>query len=147
MLEIEVTENAMIQNIESAQTTIQHLRNMGIKSSLDDFGTGYSSLHHIKKFPIDSLKIDISFISNILNNTDDVAIVSAIIGMAHAMGIKVIAEGVENNEQLMLLKELECDQVQGYYISRPKPQEDASALLQEQNILENGINNVYQRQK
>ena len=147
MLEIEVTENAMIQSIESAQTTIQHLRNMGIKSSLDDFGTGYSSLHHIKKFPIDSLKIDISFISNILNNTDDVAIVSAIIGMAHAMGIKVIAEGVENNEQLMLLKELECDQVQGYYISRPKPQEDASALLQEQNILENGINNVYQRQK
>lgn len=113
---------------------------MGIKSSLDDFGTGYSSLHHIKKFPIDSLKIDISFISNILNNTDDVAIVSAIIGMAHAMGIKVIAEGVENNEQLTLLRNLECDQVQDYFISRPKPQEDASALLRAQTIPANEMN-------
>lgn len=147
MLEIEVTENAIIQNIDSARSTIQNLRDIGIKSSLDDFGTGYSSLHHIKQFPIDSLKIDISFISNILTNTDDLAIVSAIIGMAHAMGIKVIAEGVENNEQLTLLNELGCDQVQGYYISRPKPQEDASTLLQEQNILENEINNTGQRQQ
>ena len=139
MLEIEITENAMIQNIEIAQSTIQHMRNRGIKSSLDDFGTGYSSLHHIKQFPIDSLKIDISFISNILNNSDDVAIVSAIIGMAHAMGIKVIAEGVENNEQLMLLRELKCDQVQGYFISRPKPQEDASALLRAQTSAANEV--------
>lgn len=140
MLEIEITENAMIQNIERAQSTIQHFRNIGIKSSLDDFGTGYSSLHHIKQFPIDSLKIDISFINNILNNTDDVAIVSAIISMAHAMGIKVIAEGVENNEQLTLLRDLECDQVQGYFISRPKPQEDASALLRAQSTPANELN-------
>lgn len=139
MLEIEITENAMIQNIEVAQSTIQHFRNIGIKSSLDDFGTGYSSLHHIKQFPIDSLKIDISFINNILNDTNDVAIVSAIISMAHAMGIKVIAEGVENNEQLTLLRDLECDQVQGYFISRPKPQQDASALLRAQPTISSPI--------
>lgn len=135
LLEIEVTENAMIHNISRATTSIEKLRSIGIKSSLDDFGTGYSSLHHIKQFPIDSLKIDISFINNILNNKDDVAIVSAVINMSHAMGIKVIAEGVENNEQLLLLKELGCDQVQGYFISRPKPQADMTILLESQSSI------------
>lgn len=129
LVEIEVTEYTMVHNIEAVTTIIENLRRIGIKVSLDDFGTGYSSLHYIKKFPIDSLKIDISFIQNITTDTSDFAIVSAIIAMAHAMNIKVIAEGVENNEQLQILKELHCDQIQGYIFSRPKSGPEATELL------------------
>ena len=129
LIEVEITENTMLHDIDTVSSIIGQLRNLGINSSLDDFGTGYSSLHYIKKFTIDSLKIDISFINNITTDADDVAIVSAIIAMAHAMNVKVIAEGVENNEQLIILKDLGCDEIQGFIFSRPKPAEEATALL------------------
>ena len=129
LLEIEITENTVLHDVDTVTSIISELRLLGISSSLDDFGTGYSSLHYIKKFTIDSLKIDISFINNITTDTDDVAIVTAIIAMAHAMHVRVIAEGVENNEQLKLLKELGCDEIQGYIYSRAKPKEEATLLL------------------
>lgn len=129
LIEVEITENTMLHDIETVSTIIGQLRTLGINSSLDDFGTGYSSLHYIKKFTIDSLKIDISFINNITTDTDDVAIVSAIIAMAHAMNVRVIAEGVENNEQLNILKHLGCDEIQGYIFSRAKPADEATTLL------------------
>ena len=134
LIEVEITENTMLHDIDTVSSIIGQLRNLGISSSLDDFGTGYSSLHYIKKFTIDSLKIDISFINNITTDADDVAIVSAIIAMAHAMNVKVIAEGVENNEQLNILRELGCDEIQGYIYSRAKPAEEATALLKLNNI-------------
>ena len=129
LIEIEVTEYTMLHDIDKVTAIITHLRKLGISASLDDFGTGYSSLRFIKQFAIDSLKIDISFISNITTSTDDLAIVSAIVTMAHAMNLKVIAEGVENNEQLEILKELGCDQIQGYIFSRPKSGEEVTDLL------------------
>ena len=129
LLEIEITENTVLHDVDTVTSIIAQLRSLGISSSLDDFGTGYSSLHYIKKFTIDSLKIDISFINNITSDPDDVAIVSAIIAMAHAMNVKVIAEGVENKEQLNLLKELGCDEIQGYVYSRAKPKDEATLLL------------------
>jgi diguanylate cyclase (GGDEF)-like protein len=129
LIEVEITENTMLHDVDTVSTIIAQLRNLGITASLDDFGTGYSSLHYIKKFTIDSLKIDISFINNITTDDDDVAIVTAIIAMAHAMHVKVIAEGVENNEQLSILKSLGCDEIQGYIFSRPKPVEEATNLL------------------
>jgi EAL domain-containing protein (putative c-di-GMP-specific phosphodiesterase class I) len=131
-IEIEVTEHTMLHNIETVSTIVKQLRELGIRASLDDFGTGYSSLHYIKRFPVDALKIDISFIQNICTDTDDIAIVSAIITMAHAMNLKVIAEGVENNEQLEILRKLHCDQIQGYIFSRAKPSDEATALLHSQ---------------
>ena len=131
-IEIEVTEHTMLHNIETVSAIVEHLRGIGIKASLDDFGTGYSSLHYIKRFPVDALKIDISFIQNICTDANDIAIVSAIITMAHAMNLKVIAEGVENNEQLQILRELHCDQIQGYIFSRAKPCDEATALLHSQ---------------
>lgn len=134
LLEIEVTEYTMLKNIDKISTIITQLKSLGIGASLDDFGTGYSSLHYIKQFSIDSIKIDISFIHNITTNPDDVAIVSAIIAMAHAMNIQVIAEGVENYEQLKILKELGCDQIQGYIYSRPKPVADVSELLRAKHL-------------
>ena len=134
LIEIEITENTMLHDINTVSIIIGQLRKLGIGSSLDDFGTGYSSLHYIKKFTIDSLKIDISFINNITTDADDVAIVSAIIAMAHAMHVKVIAEGVENNEQLNILRELGCDEIQGYIYSRPKPADEATILLKVNNI-------------
>ena len=134
LIEIEITENTMLHDIDTVSSIIGQLRNLGISSSLDDFGTGYSSLHYIKKFTIDSLKIDISFINNITTSSDDIAIVTAIIAMAHAMNVKVIAEGVENNEQLNILRDLGCDEIQGYIYSRAKPREEATALLKSNNI-------------
>ena len=134
LLEIEVTEYTMLQNIDKVSSIISHLKSLGISASLDDFGTGYSSLHYIKQFSIDSIKIDISFIHNITTNPNDVAIVSAIIAMAHAMKIQVVAEGVENFDQLEVLKELGCDQIQGYIYSRPKPVSDVTELLQEKHL-------------
>ena len=142
LIEVEITENTMLHDIETVSSIIGQLRTLGISSSLDDFGTGYSSLHYIKKFTIDSLKIDISFINNIATDADDIAIVSAIIAMAHAMHVKVIAEGVENNEQLNILRDLGCDEIQGYIYSRPKPHKEATDLLRSNNIRHHEENDV-----
>jgi EAL domain-containing protein (putative c-di-GMP-specific phosphodiesterase class I)/ActR/RegA family two-component response regulator len=126
-LQLEITESVLMQNMEATETALRALSEMGIELSLDDFGTGYSSLSYLKRFPIDVLKIDRSFVRDIPGDADDAAIASAIISMAHSLDIKVIAEGVETLEQLQFLRQRSCDFVQGYYFSVPLP---AEALVQ-----------------
>jgi len=119
-LELEITER-MTMEVDYAIKTLRELNDLGIKISIDDFGTGYSSLSYLKKFPIDYLKIDKSFVMDIMNDESDANIVGTIISMAHNLGLKVIAEGVEDKEQLRFLQLRNCDFVQGYYFSRPIP--------------------------
>ena len=128
-LEIEITESAFMEDIARAAQTLQKLRSLGVHISLDDFGTGYSSLSYLKRLPVDSLKIDRSFISDIAVNREDTAMVSAIIAMAQRLGIRVVAEGVETREQLHNLRQLGCDEAQGYLISRPLTGPDAVELF------------------
>jgi len=118
-LEVEITEGAIMDDVEAAVATMQRLNSSGIGLSIDDFGTGYSSLSYLKRFPIDTLKIDRSFVNDITTDSDDAAIVTAIIAMAHSMGLNVIAEGVETEQQLAFLRALKCDEIQGYLFSRP----------------------------
>ncbi|MFO1430175.1 MAG: EAL domain-containing protein [Candidatus Competibacteraceae bacterium] len=118
-LELELTEGTVMQNAEEAIRILRELKAMGIKLSIDDFGTGYSSLSYLKRFPIDRLKVDKSFVRDITLNEDDAEITRAIIGMAHGLGLKVIAEGVEHEDQLKFLRWQKCDDMQGYYFSRP----------------------------
>ena len=122
-------ESAIMENIDSASSTMRALHSSGIRISVDDFGTGYSSLSHLKRFPINTVKIDGSFIRDITTDPDDAAIVGAIIAMAHDMGFKVIAEGVETQQQLDYLHSLQCDEVQGFLFSPPVPHQEACALL------------------
>lgn len=105
---------------------------MGVRISLDDFGTGYSSLSYLKRFPIDTLKIDQAFVRDIGNNPDDEAIARAIIAMAHTMGMDVVAEGVETQAQMDFMVNEGCDYIQGYLLSRPVPDEELSGLLRRQ---------------
>jgi diguanylate cyclase (GGDEF)-like protein/PAS domain S-box-containing protein len=123
-LELEITESALIYNVESAIITMEELIGLGVSISLDDFGTGYSSLSYLKRFPIDTLKIDKSFITEVTTNPGSEIIVNTIIAMAHSLKLKVIAEGVETEEQLAMLRERGCDQVQGYLFSRPLPYQE-----------------------
>ncbi|MTK12235.1 MAG: EAL domain-containing protein [Clostridiaceae bacterium] len=119
-LELEITES-MTMEVDYAIRTLKELNDLGVKISIDDFGTGYSSLNYLKKFCIDYLKIDKSFVKDIMNNENDAKIVETIISMAHSLGLKVIAEGVEDKEQLRFLQSRHCDFVQGYYFSKPLP--------------------------
>lgn len=128
-LELEITESMIMQNAESAVEILQRFRDMGTHVSIDDFGTGYSSLGYLKRFPIDSLKVDRSFIRDVPQDQDDVAITQAIIAMAHSMNLQVVAEGVELQEQLNFLRGQGCDQIQGYLISAPVPAEAFARLL------------------
>ena len=104
---------------ESAVETLRQIKARGIRLALDDFGTGYSSLSYLKRFPLDALKIDRSFIRDVTENPDDVSIVVAIINLARSLRLQVIAEGVETQEQLAFLRRHGCDEAQGYYIARP----------------------------
>jgi len=128
-LALEITESAIMKNPEKASTMLQQLKTMGIPISIDDFGTGYSSLSYLKRFPVDELKIDRSFIMNIATNTDDAAIASAIIAMAHSLKLKVVAEGVETDEQLAFLSSLGCDEAQGFLFSKPVPAQECVQLI------------------
>lgn len=128
-LVMELTESTIMNDAHAAAILLQELRAMGVHLSIDDFGTGYSSLNHLKRFPIDSLKIDRSFIKDITTNPDDAAIAEAVIAMAHSMRMWVTAEGVESLEQLELLRDLDCDEMQGYFVSRPVPAEEFEQLL------------------
>ncbi|HEY9198102.1 MAG TPA: EAL domain-containing protein, partial [Gammaproteobacteria bacterium] len=121
LLELELTESALMQREADAVQTLQRLRKLGIRLSIDDFGTGYSSLAYLKRFPIDTLKIDRSFVQDIPNDQDEREITSAIINMGHSLGINVLAEGVENVAQLEFLRGQGCDSYQGYLKSRPLP--------------------------
>jgi diguanylate cyclase (GGDEF)-like protein/PAS domain S-box-containing protein len=118
-LELEITENSIMQNTETTIALLHELKKMGVRLSIDDFGTGYSSLSYLKSFPIDTLKIDKSFVRDITNNPDDAAIATSIITLAHSLNFNVIAEGVETGEQFSFLKEQLCDDVQGFYFSKP----------------------------
>lgn len=130
-LELELTESLMVDNIQQSINIMQQLHNMGIVLSVDDFGTGYSSLNYLKRFPIHTLKIDQSFVRDLVVDSDDAAIVDAIISLAHSLNLSVIAEGVESQEQLDYLQTKGCDEVQGYYFSRPLPANIFTQLLQE----------------
>ncbi|HYH39510.1 MAG TPA: EAL domain-containing protein [Azospirillum sp.] len=118
-LELELTEGAMIGDIEKAVNILNGLKDIGVKLSIDDFGTGYSSLAYLKRFPIDTLKIDRSFVRDIVKSSTDPAIVGTIVNLADSLGFATIAEGVETNEQAEMLKQQRCHQIQGYLISRP----------------------------
>ncbi len=119
LLELEITESIMMEHPDRAAETLLEIKAMGVHVSIDDFGTGFSSLARLKKFPIESLKIDRSFISDVAVDPDDAAIVSAVIAMAHNLRLNVVAEGVETVEQIRFLRERNCDEVQGYLVSRP----------------------------
>jgi diguanylate cyclase (GGDEF)-like protein/PAS domain S-box-containing protein len=128
-LELELTESMLIDNLEHTLDVLTRLRAMGVRMAIDDFGTGYSSLNYLKQFPVDTLKIDQSFIRNLPDNKDDAQITRTIIAMAHNLGLGVIAEGVETKEQLEFLQQVQCEEVQGYYFSRPIPDNDLVKLI------------------
>jgi EAL domain-containing protein (putative c-di-GMP-specific phosphodiesterase class I) len=117
-LEIELTESTAMQNADEAIVTLGKLKALGVRIAIDDFGTGHSSLSYLKRLPIDVLKIDLSFITGLPHNENDASITKAIITMAHSLGLKVVAEGVENEQQLMFLAENGCDEAQGFLFSR-----------------------------
>jgi diguanylate cyclase (GGDEF)-like protein/PAS domain S-box-containing protein len=132
-LELELTESIGMENVERAITKLRELKALGVKLSIDDFGTGYSSLSYLKRFPIDTLKIDQSFVQHIPTNPSDAAITTAIIAMAHSLNLKVIAEGVETEEQLAFLRPYRCDEMQGFLFSKPLPAEEFIRFFQERN--------------
>jgi EAL domain-containing protein (putative c-di-GMP-specific phosphodiesterase class I) len=129
LLELEITESVVMHNPEEVASLLAAIRRLGVHISIDDFGTGYSSLAYLKKFPINALKIDRSFVSDLPHDQDDVAIVESIIGMTRSLGIDVVAEGVETREQLEFLQSRGCGEVQGYYFSKPLPPEEMTKLL------------------
>ena len=131
-LVIELTESSIMGNPEESIATLSEIKAIGLQLSVDDFGTGYSSLSYLKRFPIDELKIDRSFVKDTPDNSDDTAITTAIIALAHSLGLRVIAEGVETQPQLKLLQEQACDEYQGYYFSKPLPEDRFMALLHKQ---------------
>lgn len=129
LLELELTESAVMQNAEAAIRTLMNLHGHGVRLAVDDFGTGYSSLSYLKKFPLDKLKIDRSFVMDIDTNPASAEIVGAIIAMGHSLNLEIVAEGVENDAQLAVLKGLHCDEIQGFYYSRPIPADTFAGLM------------------
>ncbi len=125
-LHIELTENLIIKNTEITINKMKQLKNMGVYISIDDFGTGYSSLGYLKNFPIDALKIDKSFVQDIVRDDEDAAITNTIITLAQNLNLNVIAEGVETKEQLEFLLSKDCYLMQGYYFSQPIKAKDFS---------------------
>ena len=130
-LELEITESAVMANFDFAESLLRRLREMGVKISLDDFGTGYSSLSYLRRLPIDSVKIDKSFVDDLPDNPEAVAVAITIISMTHSLGLKAIAEGVETSEQLEFMRDNHCDKIQGYFFSPPLPGDKFSELLME----------------
>jgi EAL domain-containing protein (putative c-di-GMP-specific phosphodiesterase class I) len=128
-LDLELTESLLMKDVEETAAAMHMLHDMGVSFSVDDFGTGYSSLAYLKRFPIDILKIDQSFVRDLATDPNDVAIVKTIIAMAHTLGMRVIAEGVETYEQLSFLRDQGCDGTQGYYCSKPLPADEFTELL------------------
>ncbi|MBW4567072.1 MAG: EAL domain-containing protein [Tolypothrix carrinoi HA7290-LM1] len=128
-LELEITESIAMHNAEFTTAILNEINNMGVCISIDDFGTGYCSFNYLKKFPIHALKIDKSFVRDLTKNSNDAAIITAIIALAHGLNLAVVAEGVETEEQRNLLRILECELMQGYFFSRPVLAEDATKLL------------------
>jgi len=134
-LECEITEGTLMQNPESALRMMQRLRERGIHLALDDFGTGYSSLAYLKRFPINTLKIDKAFIDDIATSSEDRHMAQAIITIAHNLGLKVVAEGVEHENQLSILRRFKCEMLQGYLYSKPLSSTRFERLLKENHEL------------
>lgn len=130
LLKVEVTESKVMRNADEALQTMQALRAMKIQLSMDDFGTGYSSLSYLKRFPFNQLKIDQSFVANVVHDPEDAAVIRTIIELARSLGIKVVAEGVESKEQFVYMARAGCDLIQGYYFSPPLPADAATLYLQ-----------------
>jgi len=130
-LELEVTESAVMQDPEKTVATLRELKQIGVRLALDDFGTGYSSLNYLKRFPIDTLKIDQSFVRDITTDPDDAAIALTVISLAHSLKRRVVAEGVETEAQLNILRRNRCDEMQGFYFSRPLAADAFTGLLRE----------------
>jgi len=141
-LEVELTESMLMDNVEATIATLRNLKEMGITLAIDDFGTGYSSLAYLKRFPLDALKIDRSFIKDTPGDADDAALTTAIIGMAHSLHLKVVAEGIENQPQFDFLRDRGCDLIQGYLISRPVPPDDFRALMKKAVVTEQPVGAV-----
>jgi EAL domain-containing protein (putative c-di-GMP-specific phosphodiesterase class I) len=118
-LKLEITESVFSDNIEAAVGLLTQLRELGVQLSIDDFGTGYSSLSYLQRFPIDTLKIDRSFVTQMMENEENLAIVRTIVALAQNLGMDVVAEGVETEDQLRLLRKLDCENGQGYLFSTP----------------------------
>lgn len=129
-LEFEITESSAMQNAENTIFTLRELKDLGVKIAMDDFGTGYSSLNYLKRFPIDTLKLDQTFVRDVMTDARDAAIVGAVISMAHRLGLSVIAEGVETDAQLEYLRRENCDYIQGYLFSPPKAPDALEPFLQ-----------------
>jgi len=134
-LELEVTESVIMHDAQHVIAALQAFRDMGVKLSVDDFGTGYSSLSYLKRFPVDRLKIDQSFVRDITTDADDAAIAQAVITLGHTMNLRVIAEGVETPEQLAFLRRNQCDEMQGYLFGKPMPAHEFGKLLESGRIL------------
>lgn len=131
-LDVEITESLVVQDTERAIEVLSKLKERGIQISIDDFGTGYSALSHLKRFPIDAIKIDRMFVSSLGIDSSDEAIVEAVVAMGHSMKRRVVAEGVETKEQLEFLRQLKCDELQGFFFSQPIPAEKAIEFLHQQ---------------
>jgi EAL domain-containing protein (putative c-di-GMP-specific phosphodiesterase class I) len=128
---LEITESIAMKNADFTISALNEFKKMGIHLSLDDFGTGYSSLSYLKRFPLETLKIDRSFVRDITTDPNDAAIVTAVIALAHSLKLNVVAEGVETEGQLTFLKTHNCDHVQGYFFSHPLSEENFLKVLKE----------------
>ena len=131
LLELEITETMLMTDISATLATLKALNDLNVRLAIDDFGTGYSSLSYLKRFDIDQLKIDRSFVNDLKPDTDNETITAAIIAMASALHLEVVAEGVESREQMLLLHKRGCQLMQGYYFSRPLPVTEVTGLLAE----------------
>ena len=130
-LELELTETFMMQDWKSTAEILRALKGLGVRIALDDFGTGYSSLSYMKRFPIDALKIDQSFVRDMTTDSDDASIVSAVIDMGRSLNMRVVAEGIQTRDQLQFLKDRHCPEGQGFYFAPPVPAEELTGILLE----------------
>ncbi len=130
-IELEITESILIDDFDEVTNKLSRLRNFGIRISLDDFGTGYSSLSYLKRFPIDTLKVDKTFVDTVLSDSSTRIITESILSMSHSMGFETVAEGVENERQFDYLKAVGCDVIQGFYLGKPQPHEEIEMMLRE----------------
>ncbi|MFN5718837.1 MAG: EAL domain-containing protein, partial [Bradyrhizobium sp.] len=135
LLQLEVTESMVMRNVTRAVRVLDAIQNRGIRLAIDDFGTGYSSMSLMKQFPIDTIKIDRSFVRDLPDDSEDVAIAQAIISMGKALGMTIVAEGVETSEQREFLRAHACDEMQGFLFSRPLPPRDLAELLKASPVL------------